>query len=153
MVTLEKIALSANPNAVIADNANGIDGKVNMTTVGRMYVVLHFLDTTNIFSHKKISRVFMTDSKGNWPGVSPDKFVAYIGKDLSSQVSIVTREVEPYDITNADGSVRSVNTYTMAVFSNEVVSVAFARAGHPFAGTVAVVAANSTVEPVIESIG
>lgn len=149
MVTLEKIALSSNPNAAIADNANGIDGKVNMTTDGRMYVVLHFIDDTNIFAHKRISRVFMTDSKGNWPSVSPDKFLTYIGKDLSSQVSIVTKEVEPYDITNADGTARSVNTYTMAVFSNEVVAAAFTRAGHPIAGTIPSVA----VAPVIESVG
>jgi hypothetical protein len=51
--------------------------------------------------------------------------------------SIETREVKPYDITAADGSVRTVNTYTTVVFSDtdspaheNAVKSAFASKGH-----------------------
>lgn len=51
--------------------------------------------------------------------------------------SIETREVKPYDITAADGSVRTVNTYTTVVFSDtdspaheSAVKAAFASKGH-----------------------
>jgi hypothetical protein len=51
--------------------------------------------------------------------------------------SIETREVKPYDITAADGSVRTVSTYTTVVFSDtdspaheSAVKSAFASKGH-----------------------
>ena len=51
--------------------------------------------------------------------------------------SIETREVKPYDITAADGSVRTVNTYTTVVFSDtdspaheSAVKASFSSKGH-----------------------
>ena len=51
--------------------------------------------------------------------------------------SIETREVKAYDITAADGTVRTVNTYTSVVFSDtdspaheSAVKTAFASKGH-----------------------
>ena len=75
--------------------------------------------------------------------------------------SIETREVMPYDITAADGSVRTVNTYTTVVFSDtdspaheSAVKSAFASKGHEvMTGNVSVNKTASALEALRAEIG
>ena len=75
--------------------------------------------------------------------------------------SIETREVKPYDITAADGSVRTVNTYTTVVFSDtdspaheSAVKSAFASKGHEvMTGNVSVNKTVSALEALRAEIG
>ena len=75
--------------------------------------------------------------------------------------SIETREVMPYDITAADGSVRTVNTYTTVVFSDtdspaheSAVKAAFASKGHEImTGDVSVNKTASALEALRAEIG
>jgi len=75
--------------------------------------------------------------------------------------SIETREVKPYDITAADGSVRTVNTYTTVVFSDtdspaheNAVKSAFASKGHEvMTGDVSVNKTVSALEALRAEIG
>jgi len=75
--------------------------------------------------------------------------------------SIETREVKPYDITAADGSIRTVNTYTTVVFSDtdspaheSAVKSAFASKGHEvMTGDVSVDKTAIALEALRASIG
>jgi hypothetical protein len=75
--------------------------------------------------------------------------------------SIETREVKPYDITAADGTTRTVNTYTTVVFSDtdspaheSAVKAAFASKGHEvMTGDVSVNKTVSALEALRAEIG
>ena len=135
-IKLVGIILSSNPNATVLDDADttgikGLNGKINETSDGRKYYLAIFQDLDNPFQATRfrvISQQF--DSTGNsiWKGGDPNQIKNYVGKALPG--AIVNKQVEAYDVTSQDGTVRSVNTYTCVALKGENIVQLFSRAGH-----------------------
>jgi hypothetical protein len=122
MIKLTGLRLSSNPNAVV-------DGKFNVTSDGRKYLIAEFINPKNPFAgtiRRMIAQQF--DSLGNayWK-VNPSNLK--IGELYDGDV--VTSKVEPYVIGD-----REVTTYTGVVFAHENIETVLKNANHQLAETV-----------------
>tara|TARA_Y100001963_G_C6543128_1_gene336466 strand:- start:93 stop:632 length:540 start_codon:yes stop_codon:yes gene_type:complete len=138
-IRLVGISLSSNPNATVLDDDNtkgikGLDGKINETSDGRKYYLAIFQDLDNPFQSTRFRVIGQQfDSTGNaiWKGGDPTMIKNYVGKALPG--AIVSKEVEPYEVSSADGTTRTVNTYTCVALKGENIVQLFSRAGHTLA--------------------
>jgi hypothetical protein len=102
------------------------DGKVS-----REYFTATFTNPANPFA-KGVSRVFWQQhnadgTNAEWKGANPRDVKQFIGKEIPGYIA--ARQVEAYDITGVDGSVREANTYTTVVLDGEVEASVFKASG------------------------
>lgn len=63
-----------------------------------------------------------------WKGANPSDVASFVGKAVPG--SIVSRQVPDYEISQADGTSRTVNRYTTVVLGHETVESVFRAQGH-----------------------
>lgn len=134
MSTIEivEIRLSGNPDTVIKNDANGINGKINETNDGRSFAIMTIQDRSNLRKFRTRQLIYSADEKGNWPALTPKELqeeikIARLEKrKLTLNGEVVTRNVVPYEVGE-----RTVNSYTTIVLSDENIVTVFENAGHP----------------------
>lgn len=126
MAKLVNIRLSSNLPTI--DVADGLDGKVSLTTNDKRFVILDFEDDQNIFKVSRKSRTYWMGENDKWAGISPDKMKGYIGKNVPGE--FVTVDVSPYPIKGDDGQTRMVGRYTTFIMSHETVDTVVPNEGH-----------------------
>lgn len=137
MLKLVALRLSSNPNAIVSE-----DGKYNVTSDGRLYLMGEFENPENPFGgivRRMIAQQF--DSTGNpyWK-VNLKGIQASIGKVVAG--NIVTHSCEPYEIGD-----RIVTSYTAVVFAHENMETVFRNAGHPIESVV-----EESVDDVVDEV-
>lgn len=97
----------------------------------RFYYKAEFKDSANFFS-KPVSRVIFqrTTPTGNVWDADPKDAKKMIGVEIPG--AIVSKVVPDYDITDAAGETRTVNTYTAVVLGHENTLSVFKSAGHDY---------------------
>lgn len=116
------VRLSNNPNTDVS-----VDGRFNLTSDGREFLIVDLQDADNIFSTPKTRTIFQQfDSTGKPVWRIP---INKVKTGVVVPGTIVTMEVEPYDITS-NGKTNTVNTYSAAVFGHEIAETVFLNAGH-----------------------
>lgn len=142
MLKLIALRLSSNPNANLTE-----DGKFNLTTDGRAYLIGEFESPENPFGgvvRRMIAQQFNSANEPYWK-VNLAGIRASIGKVVAGD--IITKTVEPYEIGE-----RTVNTYTAVVFAHENVETVFRNAGHPLATEDLVEEIEDVVDEVVEEL-
>jgi hypothetical protein len=142
MLKLIALRLSSNPNATVSE-----DGKFNVTSDGRFYLMGEFENPENPFGgivRRMIAQQFDSTGEPYWK-VNLAGIKASIGKVVAG--SIETHEVEPYEIGD-----RTVNTYTAVVFAHENLTTVFRNAGHPLASELTEDIEETVVDEVVEEL-
>ena len=145
-VKLVGISLSTSANASQTDDANGINGKMNVTKESdptrkaRKYYIAKFQDTANPFADVKtrvISQQY--DNEGNpfWKAGDPQIIKNFVGTEIAGD--IVTKNVTPYDING-----RMVDTFTCVVLKGEQIERVFEGQGRTVVTPTAEMAINPT---------
>jgi hypothetical protein len=103
-----------------------VDGKVS-----RQYFTATFTNPANPFA-KGVSRVFWQQhnadgTEATWKGANPKDVAAFVGKEIPGYIA--ARQVEAYDITSIDGSIREANSYTAVVLDGELETAVFKASG------------------------
>lgn len=122
-VLIKNVRLSGNPEAVVVDHKDGINGKLNKTEDGRLYCQVELSDD-DLFKTSKRNMMYSSDDNGNFAGATPKQLSAVIGKELPG-ARVVTKKVTEYTIGE-----NKVNQYTTIVLSKENVETVFKNAGH-----------------------
>jgi hypothetical protein len=137
MLKLNALRLSSNPNALLS-----ADGKFNVTTDKREYLMAEFENPSNPFGgvvRRMIAQQFESNGTPYWK-VNLAGIRASVGKVIAGD--IVTSKCEPYEIGD-----HTVDSYTAVVFAHENVETVFRNAGHPIETVQpAVVASDAVVE-------
>jgi hypothetical protein len=124
------VKLSSNPEAMVEDDKNGVNGKINVASDGRKYYIAEFADPDNPFNPSRTRVISQNTGTGGinvWRVPAPKAMLAFKGKNIPAD--IVTQFVEPYTIGD-----RVMDVYTTVVFRHEIVEHVFARAGHQIVG-------------------
>ena len=123
---LVSMRLSANPEATLVDDTEGIDGKLNLTKDGRKYYIAIFQDPTNPFGVERY-RVISQQSDANnnpvWRSGYPSLIKQFIGKLIPGD--LVTNTVEEYTV-----GLNTVSQYTCVVLKGESIETIFKQQGH-----------------------
>jgi hypothetical protein len=127
MAKLVKVRLSENPATKTAEYADGLNGKVSVSSGGKNFVILEFVDDKNIFKHSRAVRTYWMNGD-KWAGASPSALAQFEGKDVPGK--FVTMPVAPYEIKNDDNTVNTASTYTTFVMPHENPAVIIAKQGH-----------------------
>lgn len=123
-VLIQNVRLSGNPEAIVVDHKDGINGKLNQTEDGRLYCQVELADD-DLFKRSKRNMMYSSDEKGNFAGATPKQLLAAVGKELPG-ARVVTKKVTEYTIGE-----NIVNQYTTIILPKENVETVFKNAGHP----------------------
>ena len=123
---LVSMRLSANPEATLVDDTDGIDGKLNLTKDGRKYYIAIFQDPSNPFGVERYRVISQqSDSAGNavWRSGNPALIKQFVGKLIPGD--LVTKDVEEYIVGD-----NTVSQYTCVVLKGESIETIFRQQGH-----------------------
>jgi len=114
----------------------------------RQFYTAEFQDPNNPFANsvkRNFWQQFNAAGEPIWKGADPAVVKTFIGKTLDG--SIVSAQVEPYEIQVGDKPARTATTYTTVVLGSELPQVIFAQLGHKMANAeTAPVAAAETAD-------
>lgn len=133
MIKLVALRLSSNPNATV-------DGKFNVTSDGRKYLMAEFINPKNPFGgivRRMIAQQFDSNGNAYWK-VNPSDL--HVGETYEGD--IVTSKVPAYDVNG-----RTVTTYTCVKFAHENIDTVLRNAGHAVESFV-----EETVSEVVEEL-
>lgn len=116
MIKLTALRLSSNPNATI-------DGKFNVTSDGRKYLMAEFINPKNPFGGIVRRMIAQQFDSSNTPYWKVDPSTLKVGETYEGDIRTV--EVEPYQIGD-----RTVTTWTGVVFAHENIATVLKNAGH-----------------------
>lgn len=122
-IKLKNVRLSANPDAKTAEYAEGVDGKVNVSTSGKKFAVLEFEDDSNPLAVKRAQRNYWMNQNAQgedtrWPGLAPKELLAkVVGKTIPGK--FVTYRVNPHQVTLGDRTI-TVNKATTFLMQDEL---------------------------------
>ena len=122
-VLIKNVRLSGNPEALVVDHKDGINGKLNKTEDGRLYCQVVLVDD-DLFKTSKRNMMYSSDEQDNFSGATPKQLATSVGKELPG-ARVVTKKVTEYTIGE-----NRVNQYTTIVLPKENVETVFKNAGH-----------------------
>ena len=125
MAKLTAIRLSENPNTKVITMPNGYKGQANEASNGRPFILLEFVDDSNIFKFSRAVRSYFANDNGKWSGAEPAQLELYVGKTIPGK--FVTLPVAEYQI---EGSTNMARSYTTFVMPHENELTVFTAAGH-----------------------
>jgi hypothetical protein len=145
MLKFVSLGLSQNPNASVTP-----DGKFNLTTDGRKYLIAKFNDPTNPFASTRTRVISENGTIDPTTGemitkwsVDPAMLRPFVGQTIEG--NIVTASVEPYTVPNSK-STEPATTFTSVVFKHENVAQVFRSQKHPLANSTEIAV------PVVETV-